>query len=48
MSEIGRYGLLGDPVAHSLSPTLYRAAFAYLRVPAVYEAHRVQIGRAHV
>ena len=41
MSEIRRYGLLGDPVAHSLSPTLYRAAFAYLRVPAVYEAHRV-------
>lgn len=41
MTDIGRYGLLGDPVAHSLSPTLYGAAFAYLQVPAVYEAYRV-------
>ena len=41
MSDIGRYGLLGDPVTHSLSPALYRVAFDYLQVPAVYEAHRV-------
>lgn len=41
MSDTGRYGLLGDPVTHSLSPALYRAAFAYLQIPAVYEAHRV-------
>lgn len=41
MNDRGRYGLLGDPVDHSLSPALYRAAFAFLQVPAVYEAHRV-------
>jgi len=41
MSDTGRYGLLGDPVTHSLSPALYRAAFAYLQIQAVYEAHRV-------
>ena len=41
MSDTGRYGLLGDPVTHSLSPRLYRAAFAYLQIPAVYQAHRV-------
>ena len=41
MNDLGRYGLLGDPVDHSLSPALYRAAFAFLQVPAVYEAHLV-------
>jgi len=44
MSGRARYGLLGDPVDHSLSPRLYRAAFQYLRTPAVYEAHRVRSG----
>lgn len=44
--SVRRYGLLGDPVAHSLSPCLYRAAFAYLQMPAVYEAHRVPRGDA--
>lgn len=39
-----RYGLVGDPVAHSLSPRLFRAAFAFLEIPAVYKAHRVPRG----
>ncbi len=39
-----RFGLLGDPVAHSLSPRMYRAAFAHLQIPASYEAHRVPRG----
>jgi shikimate dehydrogenase len=41
MNDTRRYGLLGDPVAHTHSPRLYRAAFAYLNIPAVYEAYRV-------
>lgn len=41
MNESRRYGLLGDPVTHTLSPRLYRAAFACLNIPAVYEAYRV-------
>jgi len=39
-----RYGLVGDPVAHSLSPRLFRAAFAYLDISAFYKAHRVPRG----
>jgi len=39
-----RYGLVGDPVAHSLSPRLFRAAFAYLDISASYKAHRVPHG----
>lgn len=46
MSDTRRYGLLGDPVTHTLSPRLYRAAFAYLNIPAVYEAYRVPEGDA--
>ena len=30
------YALLGDPVAHSLSPTMQNAAFRALGLPAVY------------
>lgn len=44
MTRERRYGLLGDPVAHSLSPLLYRAAFSFLSLPATYEAHRVPRG----
>ena len=33
--------LLGDPVAHSLSPAMHNAAFRALGVNAVYEARRV-------
>jgi shikimate dehydrogenase len=44
MNEARHYGLLGDPVNHSLSPRLYRAAFSVLRLPAEYEAYRVARG----
>lgn len=37
-----RFVLLGDPVAHSLSPTIQDAAFRALGVEAVYEAVRVE------
>src|SRR2546428_11961074 len=33
--------LLGDPVAHSLSPAMHNAAFRALGIDAVYEARRV-------
>lgn len=39
-----RFGLVGDPVSHSLSPMLHEAAFAALGVEATYEAHRVPAG----
>ena len=42
MSDPRRYGLLGDPVSHTLSPRLYGAAFAHLEVSATYEARRVE------
>jgi shikimate dehydrogenase len=41
-----RYGLLGDPVAHSLSPVLYGTAFSFLEVPGSYGAHLVSRGDA--
>ena len=40
--------LLGDPVAHSLSPAMHNAAFRALGIDAVYEARRVgnaELGR---
>ncbi|MCG8467165.1 MAG: shikimate dehydrogenase [Gemmatimonadetes bacterium] len=36
-----RFRLLGDPVAHSISPHLHAAAFETWGVPAVYDAYRV-------
>jgi shikimate dehydrogenase len=36
-----RLVVLGDPVAHSLSPVLHRAAFASVSLPGHYEARRV-------
>ncbi len=36
-----RLVLLGDPVAHSLSPTMHRAAFEALGIPGSYEVRRV-------
>jgi shikimate dehydrogenase len=42
--RLRRYGLLGDPVAHSLSPSICRAAFAHLGIEASYEAVRVPGG----
>jgi shikimate dehydrogenase len=35
------YGILGDPVAHSLSPVMHNAAFEKLGMDAVYLAFRV-------
>jgi shikimate dehydrogenase len=39
-----RCGVLGDPVAHSLSPVLHRAAYAELGLDWTYDAHRVPSG----
>lgn len=39
-----RCGVLGDPVAHSLSPALHRAGYAALGLPWAYDAHRVPAG----
>jgi len=37
------FGLLGDPVAHSVSPAIYTAAFAVMGVEATYVARRVDV-----
>jgi shikimate dehydrogenase len=37
--------VLGDPIAHSLSPVLHRAGYAELGLDWSYEAHRVPAGR---
>lgn len=39
-----RCGVIGDPVAHSLSPVLHRAGYAALDLPWEYDAHRVAGG----
>ena len=39
-----RCGVLGDPIAHSLSPVLHRAAYAELGLDWTYDAHRVASG----
>lgn len=36
-----RFAVLGDPIAHSRSPDMHRAAYAALGLPHVYEALRV-------
>lgn len=36
-----RFAVIGDPIAHSLSPTMHTAAFKAAGIDAVYEAHRV-------
>lgn len=36
--------MLGDPIAHSLSPVLHRAAYAELGLDWTYDAHRVSSG----
>jgi shikimate dehydrogenase len=38
-----RYAVVGDPVAHSLSPPIHRAALAALGLTATYEAIRVEV-----
>lgn len=35
------YGIIGDPVAHSLSPVMHNAAFEKLGMDAIYHAFRV-------
>ena len=40
------YGVIGDPVRHSLSPTLHNAAFAASGIDAVYVAFAVAEGSA--
>ncbi|MGH3361493.1 MAG: shikimate dehydrogenase [Nocardioides sp.] len=44
MNEPRRCGVLGDPVAHSLSPALHRAGFAAVGLDWTYEAARVPAG----
>ena len=39
-----RCGVLGDPIAHSLSPVLHRAGYAELGLDWSYDAHRVPAG----
>ncbi|GAA1450568.1 shikimate dehydrogenase [Mycobacterium cookii] len=39
-----RCGVLGDPIDHSLSPLLHRAAYAELGLDRSYDAHRVPSG----
>lgn len=36
-----RFGLIGDPVAHSLSPVMHASAYRALAMKHTYEAHRV-------
>lgn len=42
--KVRRCGVLGDPVAHSLSPVLHRAAYTELGLDWAYDAHRVPGG----
>lgn len=44
MDEPRHCGVLGDPIAHSLSPVLHRAGYAALGLAWVYDAHRVPAG----
>ncbi|MDR1815976.1 MAG: hypothetical protein LBR00_04750 [Clostridiales Family XIII bacterium] len=37
-----QFAVIGDPVAHSISPLLHRTAFARLGVPAAYDAFHVR------
>lgn len=41
MTDPRRCGVLGDPIAHSLSPVLHRAGYAELGLDWEYDAHRV-------
>ncbi len=36
-----RFALFGDPIGHSLSPAMHRAAYAAMGITAAYEAYRV-------
>jgi shikimate dehydrogenase len=39
-----RCAVLGDPIAHSLSPTLHRAGYAAVGLDWTYDAHRLSAG----
>ena len=39
-----RCAVLGDPIAHSLSPALHRAGYAAVGLDWTYDAHRVVAG----
>lgn len=41
MTTAPRFGVVGDPIAHSLSPVLHRAGYDALGIPARYDAVRV-------
>jgi shikimate dehydrogenase len=41
---MSRCGVLGDPIAHSLSPVLHRAGYAAAGLEWTYDAHRVSAG----
>lgn len=43
-TETKVYGVIGDPVAHSLSPLVHNTALAHLDIPAVYLPFRVPRG----
>ena len=49
-ADTPRYGVVGDPIAHSLSPVLHRAGYDALGIDARYDAVRVPAGglAAHV
>src|ERR671934_1634187 len=42
IDRVSAVWLIGDPVAHSLSPAMHNAAFAALGLPHRYEAHQVK------
>ena len=42
--DLVRAGVVGDPVAHSLSPVMHRAACRVLGVPLRYDAHHAPAG----
>lgn len=44
MAGPARHAVVGDPVEHSLSPTLHRAGYAALGIEATYDAVRVPSG----
>ena len=39
---MGKFAVMGSPIAHSYSPTLHRAAFAHLGVDADYQAEDIK------
>jgi shikimate dehydrogenase len=43
-THVRRCGVLGDPIAHSLSPVLHRAGYAALGLSWEYDAYRVPSG----